>query len=223
MNSLPANNPDWLVKKIIKMGGTISFYDFMNFALNDPINGYYGSGKAQLGVRGDFVTSPSLSDDFAFLVGKQIEDWLIQFKNSFLSNQKLAVIELGDTIRVSLTEAPEKEIPVCYSILQSLGLRKTMVEYISCPSCGRTLFNLEEVVDKVRNATSHLTGLDIAIMGCIVNGPGEMADADYGYVGKGKGTIALYRRKEEIKRVPEDEGVNALIQLIKDDGKWIDP
>ena len=117
---------------------------------------------------------------------------------------------LGDTIRVSLTEAPEKEIPVCYSILQSLGLRKTMVEYISCPSCGRTLFNLEEVVDKVRNATSHLTGLDIAIMGCIVNGPGEMADADYGYVGKGKGTIALYRRKEEIKRVPEDEGVNAV-------------
>ena len=71
---------------------------------------------------------------------------------------------LGDTIRVSLTEAPEKEIPVCYSILQSLGLRKTMVEYISCPSCGITLFNLEEVVDKVRNATSHLTGLDIAIM-----------------------------------------------------------
>ncbi len=130
---------------------------------------------------------------------------------------------LGDTIRVSLTEAPEKEIPVCYSILQSLGLRKTMVEYISCPSCGRTLFNLEEVVDKVRNATSHLTGLDIAIMGCIVNGPGEMADADYGYVGKGKGTIALYRRKEEIKRVSEDEGVEALIQLIKDDGKWIDP
>ena len=98
-----------------------------------------------------------------------------------------------------------------------------MVEYISCPSCGRTLFNLEEVVDKVRKATSHLTGLDIAIMGCIVNGPGEMADADYGYVGKGKGTIALYRRKEEINIVPEDEGVNALIQLIKDDGKWIDP
>jgi len=130
---------------------------------------------------------------------------------------------LGDTIRVSLTEAPDKDIPVCLSILQSLGLRKTMVEYISCPSCGRTLFNLEEVVDKVRNATSHLTGLDIAIMGCIVNGPGEMADADYGYVGKGKGTIALYRRKEEIKRVPEDEGVNALIQLIKDDGMWIDP
>ncbi|MDC3019787.1 SAM-dependent methyltransferase [Prochlorococcus sp. AH-736-E15] len=95
MNSLPANNPDWLVKKIIKMGGSISFYDFMNFVLNDPINGYYGSGKAKLGFRGDFVTSPSLSEDFAFLVGKQIEDWLIQFKSSFLPYQKLAVIEFG--------------------------------------------------------------------------------------------------------------------------------
>ncbi len=78
---------------------------------------------------------------------------------------------IGDTIRVSLTEAPEKEIPVCYSILQALGLRKTMVEYVACPSCGRTLFNLEEVLHKVREATSHLTGLDIAVMGCIVNGP----------------------------------------------------
>ncbi len=130
---------------------------------------------------------------------------------------------IGDTIRVSLTEAPEKEIPVAYSILQTVGLRKTMVEYISCPSCGRTLFNLEEVVDKVRNATNHLTGLDIAVMGCIVNGPGEMADADYGYVGKGKGTIALYRGREEIRKVPEEDGVTALIDLIKLDGKWIDP
>ena len=130
---------------------------------------------------------------------------------------------LGDTVRVSLTEAPEKEIPVCYSILQSLGLRKTMVEYVSCPSCGRTLFNLEEVLHKVREATSHLTGLDIAVMGCIVNGPGEMADADYGYVGKGPGTIALYRGREEIRKVPEDQGVTALIQLIKEDGRWVEP
>jgi len=130
---------------------------------------------------------------------------------------------IGDTIRVSLTEAPEKEIPVCYSILQAVGLRKTMVEYISCPSCGRTLFNLEEVVKKVRKSTSHLTGLDIAVMGCIVNGPGEMADADYGYVGKGPGVISLYRGREEIRKVPEDEGVDALINLIKEDGKWVDP
>lgn len=130
---------------------------------------------------------------------------------------------IGDTIRVSLTEAPEKEIPVCYSILQALGLRKTMVEYVACPSCGRTLFNLEEVLHKVREATKHLTGLDIAVMGCIVNGPGEMADADYGYVGKGPNTIALYRGREEIRRVPETDGVAELIQLIKDDGRWVDP
>jgi (E)-4-hydroxy-3-methylbut-2-enyl-diphosphate synthase len=130
---------------------------------------------------------------------------------------------IGDTIRVSLTEAPEKEIPVCYSILQSLGLRKTMVEYVACPSCGRTLFNLEEVLHKVREATNHLVGLDIAVMGCIVNGPGEMADADYGYVGKTPGMISLYRGKEEIKRVPEAEGVEQLIALIKSDDRWVDP
>ena len=130
---------------------------------------------------------------------------------------------LGDTIRVSLTEAPEKEIPVCYSILQAIGLRKTMVEYVACPSCGRTLFNLEEVLNQVRNATAHLTGLDIAVMGCIVNGPGEMADADYGYVGKTPGVISLYRGRDEIRKVPEEEGVAALIQLIKDDGRWVEP
>ncbi|MBD1865919.1 (E)-4-hydroxy-3-methylbut-2-enyl-diphosphate synthase [Oculatella sp. FACHB-28] len=130
---------------------------------------------------------------------------------------------IGDTIRVSLTEAPEKEIPVCYSILQALGLRKTMVEYVACPSCGRTLFNLEEVLHQVREATKHLTGLDIAVMGCIVNGPGEMADADYGYVGKQPGYISLYRGREEIKKVPEDRGVEELIGLIKADGRWVEP
>ncbi|TBR57131.1 (E)-4-hydroxy-3-methylbut-2-enyl-diphosphate synthase [Mastigocladus laminosus UU774] len=130
---------------------------------------------------------------------------------------------IGDTIRVSLTEAPEKEIPVCYSILQALGLRKTMVEYVACPSCGRTLFNLEEVLHQVREATKHLTGLDIAVMGCIVNGPGEMADADYGYVGKQPGYISLYRGREEIKKVPESQGVEELINLIKADGRWVDP
>jgi (E)-4-hydroxy-3-methylbut-2-enyl-diphosphate synthase len=130
---------------------------------------------------------------------------------------------IGDTLRVSLTEAPEKEIPVCYSILQALGLRKTMVEYVACPSCGRTLFNLEEVLHQVRNATNHLTGLDIAVMGCIVNGPGEMADADYGYVGKQPGFISLYRGREEVKKVPEDRGVTELIDLIKSDGRWVEP
>ena len=110
-----------------------------------------------------------------------------------------------------------------FGILQASRLRISKTEYISCPSCGRTLFDLQSTTNEIRSVTDHLKGVKIGIMGCIVNGPGEMADADYGYVGKGKGTIALYRRKEEIKRVPEEDGVNALIQLIKDDGKWIDP
>ena len=131
---------------------------------------------------------------------------------------------IGDTIRVSLAEDPREELPVCYDILQSLGLRKTKVEFIACPSCGRTKFNLTEVVPRVRARTEHLAGLDIAIMGCIVNGPGEMAGADYGYVGKGIGRVSIYRGSEEvIPNLPEAEGIGALIQLIKEDGRWEEP
>ena len=95
MKSLPANNQEWLIKKIIKKGGTISFYDYMDLVLNDPNNGYYGSGRANLGSKGDFVTSPSMSDDFAFLLSKQIHEWLIQVKNKSICDDKLSVIEFG--------------------------------------------------------------------------------------------------------------------------------
>ncbi len=95
MKSLPANNQEWLIKKIIKKGGTISFYDYMDLVLNDPTNGYYGSGKANLGSKGDFVTSPSMSDDFSFLLSKQIHEWLIQLKNKSICDNKLSVIEFG--------------------------------------------------------------------------------------------------------------------------------
>lgn len=131
---------------------------------------------------------------------------------------------IGDTLRVSLAEDPIAEIPVCYEILQACGRRKTQVEFIACPSCGRTKFNLTEIVPAVRAATRHLVGLDIAIMGCIVNGLGEMADADYGYVGIGLGRVSLFRGREEVrKNIPESEGVSALVELIKADGKWVDP
>jgi (E)-4-hydroxy-3-methylbut-2-enyl-diphosphate synthase len=131
---------------------------------------------------------------------------------------------IGDTIRVSLSEDPINEIPVCYDILQALGLRKTKVEYIACPSCGRTKFNLPTVLHQVREATKHLVGLDIAVMGCIVNGPGEMADADYGYVGASGGKITLYRKKEIVKTsIPQERGVDELIDLLRADGKWVDP
>jgi (E)-4-hydroxy-3-methylbut-2-enyl-diphosphate synthase len=130
---------------------------------------------------------------------------------------------IGDTIRVSLSEDPIHELPVCYELLQSLGLRKTQVEYIACPSCGRTKFDLPTVLNQVRDATNHLIGLDIAVMGCIVNGPGEMADADYGYVGKAGGKITLYRKREEIKTVDQSIGVQELINLLKNDGVWSEP
>ncbi len=130
---------------------------------------------------------------------------------------------IGDTIRVSLAEDPVNEISVCYEILQALGLRRTKTEFIACPSCGRTKFNLPTVLDQVREATKHLTGLDIAVMGCIVNGPGEMADADYGYVGKAGGQITLYRKKEPVKTVPQEKGVEELVSLLKADGVWMDP
>ena len=130
---------------------------------------------------------------------------------------------IGDTIRVSLAEDPIQEIPVCYDILQALGLRKTKVEFIACPSCGRTKFELTSVLRQVKAATQHLVGLDIAVMGCIVNGPGEMADADYGYVGKGGGVITLYRGRSPVKNVPQERGVAELVDLIKADGRWADP
>lgn len=131
---------------------------------------------------------------------------------------------IGDTIRVSLSEDPINELPVCYDILQSLGFRKTKVEFIACPSCGRTKFDLPSVLHAVKAATGHLVGLDIAVMGCIVNGPGEMADADYGYVGKAGGKISLYRRRDEVKTgIPQEQGVEELVALIKSDGRWQEP
>jgi len=127
----------------------------------------------------------------------------------------LLAVGIGDTIRVSLSEPPEAEIPVAFGILQATRSRITKTEYISCPSCGRTLFDLQTAVRRVRERTSHLVGLKIAVMGCIVNGPGEMADADYGYVGAGKGRISLYKGKTCVERnIPEDEAVDKLLALI---------
>jgi len=111
-----------------------------------------------------------------------------------------------------------------FSILQATRTRISKTEYISCPSCGRTLFDLQETTAKIRAVTHHLKGVKIAIMGCIVNGPGEMADADFGYVGSGPGKITLYKGKDIIKRnVDSAVAVDELIDLIKDYGAWVEP
>jgi len=111
-----------------------------------------------------------------------------------------------------------------FSILQAARTRISKTEYISCPSCGRTLFDLQETTAKIRAVTHHLKGIKIAIMGCIVNGPGEMADADFGYVGSGPGKITLYKGKEIVKRsVDSDVAVSELIELLKEHDAWIEP
>ena len=111
-----------------------------------------------------------------------------------------------------------------FNILQATRTRISKTEYISCPSCGRTLFDLEETTAKIRNATGHLKGLKIGVMGCIVNGPGEMADADYGYVGTGREKISLYKKQELVKRnVSTKDALSELIKLIKDNGDWVEP
>ena len=95
MNSLPANSPRWFTEIISKKGGILSFYDYMNIALNNPINGYYGSGKAKIGKNGDFVTSPSLSDDFSLFLAIQLEEWILQIKNNLNLDEKITILEFG--------------------------------------------------------------------------------------------------------------------------------
>jgi len=112
---------------------------------------------------------------------------------------------------------------LCFGILQASRTRISKTEYISCPSCGRTLFDLQDTTAKIRSRTDHLKGIKIGIMGCIVNGPGEMADADYGYVGTGPGKITLYKGQTVVKRnVPEERAVDALIELIRENGDWVE-
>jgi (E)-4-hydroxy-3-methylbut-2-enyl-diphosphate synthase len=129
----------------------------------------------------------------------------------------------GDGIWLQ-SQLPNKDInALSFGILQATRTRISKTEYISCPSCGRTLFDLQETTAKIRQRTHHLKGVKIGIMGCIVNGPGEMADADYGYVGTGNGVITLYKGKEVVKRnIPSENAVDALVDLIKDGGDWVE-
>ncbi|MFN5833858.1 MAG: (E)-4-hydroxy-3-methylbut-2-enyl-diphosphate synthase [Akkermansiaceae bacterium] len=130
---------------------------------------------------------------------------------------------IGDAVLIRGETAPGQSLRIAYNILQAAGTRIFKTDYVACPSCGRTLFNLQSTTQKIRAATGHLKGVRIAIMGCIVNGPGEMADADFGYVGGAPGKINLYVGKTAVKfNIPEDEAVSRLIDLIKEHDKWID-
>lgn len=131
---------------------------------------------------------------------------------------------IGDAVLVQGEEAPGQSLRIAYNTLQAAGVRIFKTDYVACPSCGRTLFNLQETTARIKAATSHLKGVKIAIMGCIVNGPGEMADADFGYVGGAPGKVNLYVGKTPVKfNIPQAEAVERLVDLIRDHGRWIEP
>lgn len=131
---------------------------------------------------------------------------------------------IGDAVLVRRFPDATSSILTAWNILQAAGARSFKTEYISCPSCGRTLFNIQKVIAEISKRTSHLNSVKIGIMGCIVNGPGEMADADFGYVGGAPGKITLYVGKQPVKKnIPTEEAVDTLIELIKEHGRWVDP
>ena len=130
---------------------------------------------------------------------------------------------IGDAVIVQAESAPGQSLRLSYNILQAAGARIFKTDYVACPSCGRTLFNLQTTTARIKEATAHLKGVKIAIMGCIVNGPGEMADADFGYVGGAPGKVNLYVGKQAVKfNIPETEAVERLQDLIREHGKWVD-
>jgi (E)-4-hydroxy-3-methylbut-2-enyl-diphosphate synthase len=131
---------------------------------------------------------------------------------------------IGDAVLIQGESAPGQSLRLAHNILQAAGVRIFKTDYVACPSCGRTLFNLQETTARIKAATSHLKGVKIAIMGCIVNGPGEMADADFGYVGGAPGKVNLYVGKTPVKfNIPQTEAVDRLVDLIKEHNRWVDP
>ena len=131
---------------------------------------------------------------------------------------------IGDAILIRGEAGAGQSLRLAYNLLQAAGCRSFKTDYVACPSCGRTLFNLQTVTARIKSRTEHLKGVKIAIMGCIVNGPGEMADADFGYVGGAPGKINLYVGKTPIKfNIPEAEAVDQLVDLIKEHNKWVEP
>jgi (E)-4-hydroxy-3-methylbut-2-enyl-diphosphate synthase len=131
---------------------------------------------------------------------------------------------IGDAILIRGESGAGQSLRLAYNILQAAGCRSFKTDFVACPSCGRTLFDLQEVTARIKARTEHLKGVKIAIMGCIVNGPGEMADADFGYVGGAPGKINLYVGREPVRfNIPETEAVESLVDLIREHDKWVEP
>ncbi|MDF1816378.1 MAG: (E)-4-hydroxy-3-methylbut-2-enyl-diphosphate synthase [Verrucomicrobiales bacterium] len=166
---------------------------------------------------------PILLKDTFFPSTDSGEDFLKTLLRASKNIGSLLCDGIGDAVLIQGEQAPGQSLRLAYNILQAAGTRIFKTDYVACPSCGRTLFNLQTTTQKIRAATGHLKGVRIAVMGCIVNGPGEMADADFGYVGGAPGKINLYVGKEPVKfNIPEDEAVDRLIDLIKEHDRWVE-
>jgi len=179
---------------------------------------------------GDVSLTPSLSPSDGERVAKPGEgnSWPLEPKIALLRASvvigSLLADGIGDAILIRGESGAGMSLRLAYNILQAAGCRSFKTDYVACPSCGRTLFNLQTVTARIKARTEHLKGVKIAIMGCIVNGPGEMADADFGYVGGAPGKINLYVGKTPIKfNIPEAEAVERLVDLIKEHNKWVEP
>jgi (E)-4-hydroxy-3-methylbut-2-enyl-diphosphate synthase len=167
--------------------------------------------------------NPILLKDCLLFESQPLEPKVALLRASVVIGSLLAE-GLGDAILIRGESGAGQSLRLAYNILQAAGCRSFKTDYVACPSCGRTLFNLQTVTGRIKSRTEHLKGVKIAIMGCIVNGPGEMADADFGYVGGAPGKINLYVGKTPIKfNIPEAEAVDRLVDLIKEHGKWMEP
>jgi (E)-4-hydroxy-3-methylbut-2-enyl-diphosphate synthase len=166
---------------------------------------------------------PILLKDTFFPSTDQNRDFLTTLIESATNLGALLCDGIGDAILVQGELAPGQSLRLAYNILQAAGARIFKTDYVACPSCGRTLFDLQKTTARIRSATNHLKGVKIAIMGCIVNGPGEMADADFGYVGGAPGKVNLYVGKKPVKfNIPEAEAVDRLVDLIREHNRWVD-
>lgn len=176
---------------------------------------------ARLAQRG--LQNPILLKDCLFESCPPVEPKIALLRAAIVLGSLLAD-GIGDAIMIRSESDPRRALRLAYDILQAAGCRSFKAEFIACPSCGRTLFDLQTVTARIKAKTQHLKGVKIAIMGCVVNGPGEMADADFGYVGGAPGKVNLYVGKTPVRfNVPEPEAVDALIDLIRAHGKWTEP
>ena len=181
-----------------------------------PVIGAYRLLASRLDARHPIL----LKDSF----GPGGDDFLRNLLAASTSVGSLLCDGIGDAILIRGEAAPGQSLRLAYNILQAAGVRIFKTDYVACPSCGRTLFNLQETTARIKAATAHLKGVKIAIMGCIVNGPGEMADADFGYVGGAPGKVNLYIGKTPVKfSIPEAEAVGRLVELIREHGRWVEP